>query len=82
VLLIGLLLNVVANALLIPRFGIMGAAMSSSFSYTVTALLMVVAFHRLSRQPLRATLVVRRSDIRRLIERMSGRANRRDGRGA
>ncbi|MBA3852183.1 MAG: polysaccharide biosynthesis C-terminal domain-containing protein, partial [Chloroflexi bacterium] len=49
VLLIGLLLNVVANALLIPRFGIMGAAMSSSFSYTVTALLMVVAFHRLTR---------------------------------
>lgn len=81
VLLCGLALNLVANALLIPRFGIMGAAMSSSLSYTVTALLMVISFHRLTHQPLRETLVVRRSDIRWLAARASGRTLGSDARG-
>ncbi len=82
VLLTGLVLNLVANALLIPRFGIIGAAMSSSFSYTITALLMVIAFHRLTHQPLRDTLVIRRSDIRQAVERMSGRSLGSGARGA
>ncbi|MDQ3493116.1 MAG: polysaccharide biosynthesis C-terminal domain-containing protein [Chloroflexota bacterium] len=82
VLLAGLTLNLVANALLIPRFGIMGAAMSSSISYTVTALLMVVAFHRLTHQPLRDTLLVRRSDLRRLLDRLGGRSLGSEARGS
>ncbi|MBA2275805.1 MAG: polysaccharide biosynthesis C-terminal domain-containing protein [Chloroflexi bacterium] len=73
VFLAGLGLNLGLNALLIPRFGIMGASMASSISYTVTALLMIVVFHRLTHQPLRETLLVRRSDIRRLIDRLGGR---------
>lgn len=82
VLLAGLTLNLVANALLIPRFGIMGAAMASSISYTVTALLMVVAFHRLTHQPLRDTLLVRRSDLRRVLDRLGGRSLGGEARGA
>lgn len=82
VLLAGLTLNLAANALLIPRLGIIGAAMASSISYTVTALLMLLAFHRLTHQPLRDTLVVRRSDLRNLVDRVSGRSLGGDARGA
>ena len=82
VLLAGLTINLMANALLIPRFGIMGAAMSSSISYTITALLMVLTFHRLTHQPLRDTLLVRRSDLRRLVERLGSRSMGSAARGA
>jgi len=63
VLVTGLIVNVAANVALIPRFGIVGAAVSSSISYTVTAVLILGAFLRMSGQGLRETLVIQRRDV-------------------
>ncbi len=63
ILLIGLAVNLVANLILVPRFGILGAAVSSSISYGLTALITLGVFIRLSGRGLAETLIVRRSDI-------------------
>lgn len=61
----GLAANLVANVLLIPQFGMNGAALASTISYFLTAALMLLVYRRLSGQGLRQTLLVRRSDIKR-----------------
>ncbi len=80
VLVAGLATNLVANLILIPRFGIVGAAASSSISYVLTALLTLVAFVRISGRGVIETLVVQRRDLVALvrftanvIERLRGR---------
>ena len=76
----GLVVNIVANLVLIPLHGIRGAAAASSISYIVTALVTLVVFHRLSGRGWAETLVIRRSDIaalgralRALVDRVRGR---------
>ena len=49
--------------MLIPALGIIGAAISSSISYWVTAVLIVAVFRRLSGRSLAETLVLRPRDI-------------------
>jgi O-antigen/teichoic acid export membrane protein len=66
VLVSGLALNVAANLILVPRFGINGAAASSSISYGLTALLTLAVFRRLSGRGVAETLIIRRSDLRAL----------------
>jgi O-antigen/teichoic acid export membrane protein len=80
ILVTGLATNVGANLVLIPRFGINGAAASSSLSYILTAGLTLLAFRRLSGRGVIETLVVRRSDLVALgrtlragIDRLRGR---------
>jgi O-antigen/teichoic acid export membrane protein len=80
ILLFGLAVNIVANLILVPRFGILGAAIASSLSYLLTALVTLAVFIRLSGRGLAETLIVRRSDvfaalgvIRALTRRLSGR---------
>jgi O-antigen/teichoic acid export membrane protein len=80
ILVTGLATNVGANLVLIPRFGINGAAASSSLSYILTAGLTLLAFRRLSGRGVIETLVVRRSDLMALgrtlragIDRLRGR---------
>jgi O-antigen/teichoic acid export membrane protein len=63
VLLLGLGTNVAANLVLVPRFGINGAAAASSLSYGLTALVILVVFLRVSGRGPAETLVVRRSDL-------------------
>jgi O-antigen/teichoic acid export membrane protein len=63
VLAIGLFANVVFNLILIPRFGILGAAAASSISYGLTAVATLAVFRRLSGRGLTETLVIRGSDI-------------------
>jgi O-antigen/teichoic acid export membrane protein len=60
----GLAVNIAANLLLVPRLGIIGAAMSSSISYALTATIMLAVFLRLSGLGWRETLILRGSDIR------------------
>ena len=67
VLVIGLALNILANLILVPRFGINGAAASSSISYGLTAIVTLFVFRRLSGRGIVETLVIRRSDVRALI---------------
>jgi O-antigen/teichoic acid export membrane protein len=66
VLVLGLVLNIAANLILVPRFGINGAAASSSISYGLTALVTLAVFRHLSGRGIVETLVIRRSDIRAL----------------
>ncbi|HSL33753.1 MAG TPA: polysaccharide biosynthesis C-terminal domain-containing protein, partial [Candidatus Limnocylindrales bacterium] len=63
VLLLGLATNVAANLVLVPRFGINGAAAASSLSYGLTAVVILVVFLRVSGRGPAETLVVRRSDL-------------------
>jgi len=60
----GLAANIAANLILIPRLGINGAAISSSISYGLTALVTLVIFTRLSGQGWLETLVIRPADVR------------------
>ncbi len=72
IMLAGLALNVAANLVLVPRLGIVGAAVSSSISYTVTAAITLAVFVRLSGRGWAETLVLRPSDVRALVA--AGRA--------
>jgi O-antigen/teichoic acid export membrane protein len=59
----GLATNIAANLVLVPRFGINGAAAASSISYLLTAVLTVGVFLRMSGRSLRETLVIQPVDI-------------------
>lgn len=80
ILMAGLVANVVSNLVLIPRFGINGAAASSSISYGLTAVLTLLVFRSLSERGIVETLVIRRTDLvalgragQALVDRLRGR---------
>jgi O-antigen/teichoic acid export membrane protein len=81
VLVAGLLTNIVANVILVPRFGINGAAASSSISYILTALLTMAVFRRLSGRGIVETLVIQPSDVRALRVMVHAMVARLRGRG-
>jgi len=54
--------NLVLNLLLIPRIGIIGAALSSTISYAVAAVLISYFYKRLTGTPVRELLIPRRGD--------------------
>ena len=58
-----LVVNAIANLLLIPRFGIVGAATASLVSYTATGVAFSVLSARLSGAPLLDFWVPRRTDV-------------------
>jgi O-antigen/teichoic acid export membrane protein len=49
---VNLLVNVVANLILIPKFGLNGAAIATSLSYSVFALASALAYLRVTEQPI------------------------------
>ncbi len=61
-----LAVNIVANVLLIPLLGIMGAAVASLISYTLNATLLVAIASRLSRRPPLEFVVPTGEELRRL----------------
>ncbi|HEU5181641.1 MAG TPA: polysaccharide biosynthesis C-terminal domain-containing protein [Candidatus Polarisedimenticolia bacterium] len=63
---LGLVTNVILNILWIPRYGILGASLASSVSYTLVTIVVLAAFVRLTRSKLRDALVLRREDLRAL----------------
>ena len=72
-----LCLNVGLNLILIPRFGISGAAMANGLSYGTASMILLVMFVRESGHSVRETLLVRRSDLHdlaRAARRVSGMA--------
>jgi O-antigen/teichoic acid export membrane protein len=75
----GVVLNVAANLLLIPRFGSVGAALSSSVSYGVVSILATVWFSRRSGLGLSDTFVPAPSDF--LVMASIGRGPREAPRG-
>jgi O-antigen/teichoic acid export membrane protein len=61
-------MNVALNLVLIPRYGVAGAAMASSASYTLQAALLLVAFSRRTGVAVGETLRVRSGDIREILD--------------
>jgi O-antigen/teichoic acid export membrane protein len=59
---LGLLANFLLNLLWIPRYGIVGASLASSVSYSIIALVVIVAFVRISGARVRDAFVLRRED--------------------
>ena len=58
-----LISNVFLNLILIPRFGIGGAAIASSISYTIASTILFLAFINVSRIPWKDTLFLKSSDF-------------------
>lgn len=59
-----ILVNLALNVVLIPRYGLGGAAVASSFSYAASSIMLVAWFGRASGVSLGQTLVPRRADAR------------------
>lgn len=62
--LVGLIATVALDLLLIPRWGINGAAVASSISYTLSTLLVLILYFRVSGNSIRDVLIPKRSDRR------------------
>lgn len=60
---IALAINCLLNVLLIPRFGIAGAAASTAVSYTIASTILLVAFVRESGASVRQTVMVGGADL-------------------
>jgi O-antigen/teichoic acid export membrane protein len=60
---LALAVNVAANLLLIPRFGISGASMASSLAYSAAALVTMILFLRLTGSGVSELLLLRRADV-------------------
>jgi O-antigen/teichoic acid export membrane protein len=82
VLMTGLVANLAANVLLIPQFGLYGAAAASTISYTLTAGLTLILYQRLTGHGLRKTLVIRRADVKRVWSELRGGLGALEPRGA
>jgi O-antigen/teichoic acid export membrane protein len=76
---VGLVVNIAANLVLIPRIGIMGAAVASVLSYWVAAFLMVWLVRRATEIPMRRSLSWPGPDepIRRVFKLAVARLSRR-----
>lgn len=61
-------LNIALNCVLIPRFGIAGAAVSTAISYSAATCILLVVFMRESGYGIAQTLLVRRSDLERYLQ--------------
>ncbi|UVJ41847.1 oligosaccharide flippase family protein [Pseudomonas sp. LS1212] len=66
-------LNLALIVLLIPAYGIVGAAIASSIAYLAVALAMLVLYCRLSGVPLLQTLMILPSDLLPLRQMLTGR---------
>ena len=67
---IGIVSNVVANIYLIPRYGIVGAGVASSISYTMLSLILLIFFHHYTKIRVRDVLIPNGEDFRMYARRM------------
>lgn len=73
---ISLAVNIPLNVLFIPRMGIAGAALASTVSYTLTAVVALAAFLKISGNTLWDTIVIKPRDLKncaRELAKMRGR---------
>ncbi|WP_170158493.1 flippase [Aquisalibacillus elongatus] len=59
--------NILLNILLIPTYGLIGAAVATSITYSINWLVKIVIFNRISKLPLKELLLLKKSDIFLLI---------------
>lgn len=64
--------NLLINLWSIPRFGILGAALASTISYTLGLLYLLWAYQRLTMSSYRSLLFARRQDFELVYERIRG----------
>ena len=64
----GFISNLVLNLLLIPRYGIAGAAFSTAFAYTLTAIIVLRMFARMTQRTVRSVILPNVSDIDRVLQ--------------
>lgn len=58
-----IVLNIILNIMLIPTYGLAGAAFATSFSYSTAFFIKVIIFHRLTNQPFASILILNRRDL-------------------
>jgi Na+-driven multidrug efflux pump len=58
--------NVIANLILIPRLGVVGAALATSLSYSLLTILKLFVYIRIAQVSWRDVLLLNREDWRRL----------------
>jgi len=61
---VGIIANIIANVLLIPRYGILGAGAASSISYSVLSIILLLFFRAHTKIRLREILIPNREDFR------------------
>jgi O-antigen/teichoic acid export membrane protein len=61
-------INIVVNLLLIPHYGILGAAIASSVAHGFTGIMFLIAFLRVSKVPLHQVLILQGEDLRLLFQ--------------
>lgn len=59
-----LVVNIVLNLILIPIYGIYGAAIASTISYTLGAIVFSIAYHRLTNMPYKDLFIINKNDIK------------------
>ncbi len=60
---VGLVINVTLNLLLIPRIGIIGAAVATSISYTITSIMFMISFLRVAKISIVELFVFSKEDL-------------------
>jgi len=68
---IGMVSNVALNIVLIPLYGINGASLATTVSYSLTAILAIYLFNKNTGTPLRQLLLVRREDLALILSRVA-----------
>lgn len=58
-----LAINIALNLILIPVYGIHGAAIASTISYTIGAIVFTIAYHRLTKMAYKDLFIINKSDI-------------------
>ena len=61
--LVGFVVNIGFNILLIPKFGIVGAAIATSISYTLTSIIFLVSFLKLTKLSLKDLFIFNKEEI-------------------
>lgn len=61
---VSVILNILLNLILIPKLGIVGAAWATSVSYTFTFILKIIAYSKISGNPIREVIFIKKSDFR------------------
>lgn len=69
-LIVGVIVNIILNTILIPVYGIHGAAVASTISYTIGGLGFSYIFSKKMAVPLKDFLIIKKTDIRYIIHKI------------
>lgn len=67
-LIITLFTNILLNIILMPKFGIIGVAISTSISYSINSLLFIIYFHKETKIKYKDMLLIQKDDIKVIID--------------